>query len=81
MQHGAGVFPVCSVIRLPEKLLIWLMHFLLERKDGTYPVRVQAPIAKPQGAEELCFKFSSSGGRSASAEINNLAQEEVDRFL
>ena len=80
MMHGAGVFPVCSVIRLPEKLLIWLMHFLLERKDGTFMVGVRAPIAKPEGAEELCIKFSSEGGWSASAGTNNLAQEEVDRF-
>ena len=53
---------------------------LVERKDGTFLVGVRAPIAKPQGAEELCIKFSSGGGRSASAGINNLAPEEVDRF-
>ena len=40
----------------------------------------EAPIAKPQGAEDLCNKFSSGGGRSAAAGINNLAPEEVDRF-
>ena len=58
-----------------------LAHALLvERKDGTFLVGVRAPIAKPQGAEELCIKFSSGGGRSASAGINYLAPEEVDRF-
>ena len=34
---------------------------LVERKDGTFLVSVRAPIAKPQGAEELCIKFSSGG--------------------
>ena len=53
---------------------------LVERKDGTFLVGVRAPIAKPQGAAELCIKFSSGGGRSAAAGINNLAPEEVDRF-
>ena len=32
---------------------------LVERKNGTFLVGVRAPIAKPQGAEELCIKFSS----------------------
>ena len=76
-MHVSGVFSNQVLRKAPylDQILF------VERKDGTYPVRVQAPIAKPQGAEELCFKFSSSGGRSASAEINNLAPEEVDRFL
>ena len=53
---------------------------LVERKDGTSLVGVRTSIAKPQGAEELCFKFYSGGGSSVSTGINNLAPEEVDRF-
>ncbi|GIT63267.1 MAG: hypothetical protein Ct9H300mP21_08130 [Pseudomonadota bacterium] len=56
------------------------MHFWLKEKKGNFLVGVRAPISKPQGAEKLCIKFSG-GGRAAAAGINNLAPEEVDRFI
>ncbi|MBC8259555.1 MAG: acetyltransferase [SAR324 cluster bacterium] len=58
-----------------------LAHALLvERKNGSFLVGVRAPLARPLGAEKLCIKFNG-GGRAAAAGINNLAPEEVDRFL
>ncbi|BCT67344.1 acetyltransferase [Nitrosospira sp. NRS527] len=48
---------------------------------GDYAVSVRAPIAKPEGADVLCMKFETGGGRKAAAGINRLPMDELDRFL
>lgn len=48
---------------------------------GDYSVSVRAPIAKPQGADTLCMKFETGGGRKAAAGINRLPIDSLDRFL
>jgi hypothetical protein len=41
---------------------------------GDYTVSVRAPIADPQGADTLCLKFETGGGRRAAAGIDRLPQ-------
>jgi hypothetical protein len=48
---------------------------------GDYSVSVRAPIAKPEGADTLCMKFETGGGRKAAAGINRLSTGALDRFL
>jgi hypothetical protein len=48
---------------------------------GDYSVSVRAPIAKPEGADTLCMKFETGGGRKAAAGINRLPTDALDRFL
>jgi hypothetical protein len=46
-----------------------------------YRVSVRAPAENPVGADKLCLKFDTGGGRSSAAGINLLREAEMDRFL
>jgi hypothetical protein len=48
---------------------------------GDYTVSVRAPITDPEGADTLCLKFETGGGRKAAAGINRLPADALDRFL
>ena len=75
-RRVAGVFSNHLARESPEQA-----HTLLvERKDGSFLVGVRAPIARPYGADALCLRFSG-GGRGAAAGINQLAEEDVERFF
>jgi len=52
---------------------------LIEHQNG-YRVSVRAPMARPFGADELCRRFPSGGGRPAAAGINALVQVRVAEF-
>jgi hypothetical protein len=54
---------------------------LTERGDGTYLVSVRAPLEKPVGADELCRRFPTGGGRTAAAGINHLPADRLDEFV
>ncbi|MGD8316839.1 MAG: hypothetical protein PVH21_07210 [Myxococcales bacterium] len=54
---------------------------LTERADGTYLVSVRAPLEDKRGADQLCRRFPTGGGRAAAAGINALPGEELDSFL
>jgi single-stranded DNA-specific DHH superfamily exonuclease len=54
---------------------------LTERADGTYLVSVRAPLDNKQGADELCRKFPTGGGRAAAAGINALPGDQLDAFI
>ena len=56
-------------------------HAVLVRKEGGYTVSVRAPVARASGADELCLKFESGGGRKGAAGINFLAESELNRFV
>ena len=56
-------------------------HALLVRKAGGYIVSVRAPIERPHGADALCLKFETGGGRKAAAGINLLPESELKRFV
>lgn len=67
-NHLAQAHPQCA-------------HAVLVRKEGGYSVSVRAPVARPSGADELCLKFESGGGRKGAAGINLLAESELKRFI
>ncbi len=52
---------------------------LIEHQNG-YRVSVRAPVARPFGADELCRKFPSGGGRPTAAGINALPQARIGEF-
>jgi hypothetical protein len=54
---------------------------LTERSDGTYLVSVRAPVENKVGADELCRRFPTGGGREAAAGINHLPADRLDDFI
>jgi hypothetical protein len=56
-------------------------HAVLVTKAGGYTVSVRAPVSNPQGADELCSRFESGGGRKGAAGINLLPQADFDAFV
>ena len=54
---------------------------LTERSDGTYLVSVRAPLENKVGADELCRRFPTGGGREAAAGINHLPADRLDDFI
>lgn len=56
-------------------------HAVLVRKDAGYTVSVRASTARPYGADELCLKFDSGGGRKAAAGINLLPDSGLKQFI
>ena len=56
-------------------------HAILTRRSEGYTVSVRAPLAAPTGADELCRRFDSGGGRKAAAGINCLADAQLEEFV
>ncbi len=57
-------------------------HALLtQRSDGGYLVSVRAPFSNKDGADLLCRRFPTGGGRKAAAGINNLPESMLNEFL
>lgn len=56
-------------------------HGVLVAKPGGYTVSVRAAADKPSGADALCIKFDTGGGRRGAAGINFLPESELERFL
>lgn len=54
---------------------------LTERSDDTYLVSVRAPLENKVGADELCRRFPTGGGRKAAAGINRLPADRLDEFI
>lgn len=59
-----------------------LAHAVLTRnRQGGYTVSVRTPANKPMGADALCRKFATGGGRAAAAGINHLPPEALPQFV
>lgn len=57
-------------------------HALLTRlSDDGFVVSVRAPLNRPQGADDLCRRFLTGGGRQAAAGINRLPENQYAPFL
>lgn len=54
---------------------------LVKASGGGYKVSVRAPLTRPAGAEALCSRFPTGGGREAAAGINHLPESELENFL
>ncbi|MCL1979964.1 MAG: acetyltransferase, partial [Proteobacteria bacterium] len=53
---------------------------LLARPDNGFQVSVRAPLATGRGADELCCRYATGGGRAAAAGINHLPEAELAAF-
>jgi hypothetical protein len=56
-------------------------HAVLTRMPAGFQVSVRAPVANPRGADQLCRRFASGGGRAGAAGINKLPQSDFERFV
>jgi single-stranded DNA-specific DHH superfamily exonuclease len=57
-------------------------HAILTKKSGGgFVVSVRAPLNNKTGADELCRKFKTGGGRKAAAGINHLSDSDYEGFL
>lgn len=57
-------------------------HAMLTRAPkGHYVVSVRAPLSNKSGADELCKRFDTGGGRKAAAGINVLPEERIPDFV
>jgi hypothetical protein len=56
-------------------------HAILTHIPEGFVVSVRAPLSHRSGADTLCLKFKSGGGRSAAAGINHLPVSDVDYFI
>ncbi|MDH4286646.1 MAG: acetyltransferase [Gallionella sp.] len=54
---------------------------LTQRRDGAFVVSVRAPLATNNGADVLCSRFATGGGRKKAAGINLLPENELPRFM
>lgn len=54
---------------------------LTEKSNGNYLVSVRAPLRRKTGADELCRRFPTGGGRAAAAGINDLPQTMLGDFI
>jgi hypothetical protein len=57
-------------------------HAVLTAKaGGGYVVSVRAPLVTRIGADALCSRFETGGGRKGAAGINHLPDAELGRFV
>jgi DHHA1 domain len=57
-------------------------HAVLTLKaNGNYLISVRAPLENKTGADELCRRFASGGGRAAAAGVNDLPAEQLSDFI
>lgn len=54
---------------------------LTEKANGNYLVSVRAPLENKTGADELCMRFPTGGGRKAAAGINDLPSDMLSDFM
>ena len=54
---------------------------LTSKSNGCYLVSVRAPLSNKTGADELCMKFPTGGGRKAAAGINDLPADMLAEFV
>ena len=53
---------------------------LTEKGNGNYLISVRAPLNQKKGADALCRRFATGGGRAAAAGINDLPAADLPRF-
>ena len=76
-RRVAGVYSNTLARQKPE-----LAHALLtENADQSLRISVRAPLHNRNGADALCRRFPSGGGRAAAAGINALPSEQLDDFI
>ena len=76
-RRSAGVF-INEMAREREELAHAL---LVDNGDSTWMASVRSPLKKRSGADDLCRKFPTGGGRAAAAGINELPDHMLEDFL
>lgn len=54
---------------------------LTYNNQGGFVISVRAPLNNKTGADELCRKFATGGGRKAAAGINHLPETDLQKFI
>jgi hypothetical protein len=73
----SGVFGNQLAVESPAQA-----HAVLTAKPGGgYVVSVRAPLNARSGADQLCSRFDTGGGRKGAAGINHLPESELGRFI
>ena len=54
---------------------------LTEKSNGNYLISVRAPLKNKTGADELCRRFPTGGGRAAAAGVNDLPKAQLQDFV
>jgi hypothetical protein len=75
-RRVSGVFGNKLARNTPDKA-----HALLTKLDDGYRVSVRAPLNTKEGADTLCRKFPTGGGRKGAAGINHLPLEMFGSFV
>ncbi len=76
-RRVSGVYANDLATRFPDRAHAMLSH----SPRGHYVVSVRAPLNNRVGADTLCMKFPTGGGRKAAAGINALPAESLDAFM
>ncbi len=76
-RRVSGVYANELAQAAPERAHAMLTHL----PDGAFVVSVRAPLVDGQGADELCRRFPTGGGRKAAAGINRLPESELGGFV
>lgn len=72
----SGVFSNALATASPEQATA----VLTRRSKGGFVVSVRAPLATKTGADEVCSRFETGGGRKGAAGINVLPETDLERF-
>jgi len=76
-RRVSGVYSNDLVNQFPDRA-----HAVLtEKASGGYLVSVRAPLNRKKGADELCRRFPTGGGRAAAAGINDLPADQLGEFV
>jgi len=76
-RRASGVFANELARAAPDRA-----HALLtELPDGGYRISVRAPLNRKTGADDLCKRFPTGGGRKAAAGINDLPADHLEAFV
>jgi len=75
-RRVSGVFGNELARKTPNKA-----HALLTKLEDGYRVSVRAPLTTKEGADTLCRKFPTGGGRKGAAGINHLPLQMYDSFI
>ncbi len=54
---------------------------LTEKSNGNYLISVRAPLKNKTGADTLCRRFPTGGGRAAAAGVNDLPKAQLNDFI
>lgn len=76
-RRVAGVFSNILARQEPDKA----HSLIIANSDDTLRISVRAPLNNRTGADTLCRRFPTGGGRAAAAGINNLPPDQIESFI